>query len=241
ALITIWCGLSITSGGIAVIMAVLATTAAAAIYHSSRESPLGLRSPVVARDRAYDAGPLKGRMLAPTRSYLNVLYLIAMVIVLGLAGSGLAILHALVSYEEKLQGFAGLTASFSTISWVWASVLLSYHRRPSIRRTLTRASTHFYTLIVLAVLNFVCGILILAHTVPEEDGQCDGVEFGNCWAHIVNGVLSLVLVIALIASAVYVYIRTVRGGGKLSNSNVARFDGEGPDTANREEILKLDP
>ncbi|KAL0563678.1 hypothetical protein V5O48_018388 [Marasmius crinis-equi] len=181
---------------------------------------------------------LKGQMPTPTK-VRTVLY--STIIALGITGTVLAILHAIASYEDKLQAFAGLVTSFSMFSWVWASVLLSYHRRPYAERALTRASTHFYTLIVLAVLHFVCGILILAHTVPERHGQCDGVELNWCWIHIVDGVLSLVLAIPLAASAIYVYLRTVGGGGGLSTSNVARFDGEGPEAMNQGEISKLDP
>ncbi|KAK1224872.1 hypothetical protein PQX77_012205, partial [Marasmius sp. AFHP31] len=245
AVITMWCAMSISSGTLGLFMSIIAAVAAATIYRFSRELPHGLRSPVVARDRAHDAGPLKGRMHSPTR-VRTALY--GTTIALGLPGTAIGIMHAIGSYDEKLQAFAGLASSLSTITWVWASVLLSYNRRPSITRTLTRASTHFYTLTGMAVLNFACGILILASTkrhpgVYRQDStfQCDGILFDFCWVHFTDGAISLALTFPLTAAAVCIYRQTTREGGKLSDSNVARFDGEGPETVNRDEVLKLDP
>ncbi|KAJ8073469.1 hypothetical protein PM082_011745 [Marasmius tenuissimus] len=243
AVITMWCAMSISSGTLGLLMTLIAAVAAVTIYRFSRELPHGLHSPVVARDRAHDAGPLKGRMHSPTRAR-TALY--GTTIAFGLPGTVIGIMHAMWSYEEKLQAFGGLASSLSTITWVWASVLLSYNRRPSITRTLTRASTHFYTLIGLAVLNFACGILILASTkhTPGVYGEgstftCDGIDF--CWVHVADGAISLALTFPLTAAAVCIYRQITREGGKLSDSNVARFDGEGPETVNRDEILKLDP
>ncbi|KAL0564743.1 hypothetical protein V5O48_017295, partial [Marasmius crinis-equi] len=98
----------------------LSTITAGIIYYSSRNSPLGLRSPVIAQDGENDPGPMKGRMPTPTK-IRTVLY--SLIIVFGVSGSAFAVMHALLSYEDKLQAFAGLAAVLSTASWVWASVL----------------------------------------------------------------------------------------------------------------------
>ncbi|KAL0574412.1 hypothetical protein V5O48_007552 [Marasmius crinis-equi] len=239
---TIWCALSATTGGLSLIITLLSTIVAVTIFSSSRQSPLGLWSPVVGRDRSHDAGPLKGEMHAPT-IVRTVLY--SLVIVLGILQSSLAVMHALLTDREHLKAFSGLSASVSMMSWVGASVLLSYNRRPSVTRTLTRASTHCCTLGALAVLNVVCGNLILAYARPEDYDQCTCVAGGNglCWTRLGDGVMSLVLAVPLASSAAYIYVQTRRGGGSLwhSDSNVARFDGEGPEALDREEILRLDP
>ncbi|KAJ8073491.1 hypothetical protein PM082_011767 [Marasmius tenuissimus] len=227
-IIASWCGLTITTGTISLVtLLLLSTLATVVIYSSSRRSPLGLRSPIiVAHDGEIDPGPLKGPMPRPT-VIRTVLY--SLLIVFGITETVFGILHALISHQENFQTIAGLAAALSTISWVWASVLLSYNRRPFFKRTLTNASTHFYSLAILALLMLIIGILILALTQTDDSGRCGGGSMSpdtSCWLHFVDGIMALVLALTLAASAAYVFIRTRSGGGTLPRCNVAQFDGE---------------
>ncbi|KAJ8073500.1 hypothetical protein PM082_011776 [Marasmius tenuissimus] len=259
ARITTWCAISITTGSLGLIMSLLcsylefptrvsisrgqksllAAIAAAIIYRSARQSPLGLKSSVVAQD-GNDPGPMKGRL--PTATKIRTT-LYSLVIIFGFAVTPFGVIHLIVSYEAILQAFASLSVALATISWIWASVLLSYNRRPSTTRMLTRASTHFYTTINLATLELACGIMILSQTKASKSRNgtqdlCDWAINGWCWVHGVNAGLTLVLSMILFMCAGYVYVRT-RKGGSLSRSNVAEFDGEGPENLNRNENFKM--
>ncbi|KAF9257171.1 hypothetical protein L218DRAFT_134355 [Marasmius fiardii PR-910] len=215
-----WCGMTITTGTLGLVLWLLSTAASLVISTASRKSSLGLRSSIVAFDGEEDPGPLKGPMQTPT-AVRTALY--SLIIVFGVLESGIAVFHALLGSDTTERVFVSLAAGFSLISWIWASVLLAYHRRPLTRRTLTRASTHFYTLAVLCVLELAVAIMVLARTRRGCDSR-DDFEF--CWVRGVNGGLSMGLSATLAASASYVYFRTVREGESLSESNVARFDGE---------------
>ncbi|KAJ8073467.1 hypothetical protein PM082_011743 [Marasmius tenuissimus] len=154
AVITIWCALSISSGTLGAFMTAMGTssqhqTASDAnpeaavtgitIYRYSHKLPLGPQSLVVVRDRAHDAGPLKGRMHSPISHWGPHCVLWddhrpwdSGDCIQNYARPELRrSLTALVDLCS--EAFGGLAASLSTNTWVWATFLQSppvHHTHP---------------------------------------------------------------------------------------------------------------
>ncbi|KAJ8073501.1 hypothetical protein PM082_011777 [Marasmius tenuissimus] len=193
----------------------------------------GSKSPMASQDGLVASRSMKGPMPTPTK-VRTVLY--SLIIAFGVIVSPFAILHALFSRTGHLQEFASVTAGISFITWIWASVLLSYHRRPFLTSVLTHASTHLYSAVVLSILELACGIMVLSAKYSGDNrwggvDECLGAEKGEmglCWLHGLDAALTLALCLLWASLAIYIFMRTKKGGGSLSRSNVAEFDGEGP-------------
>ncbi|KAG7092117.1 hypothetical protein E1B28_008491 [Marasmius oreades] len=161
-----WCGLTITTGAIGLVLW-LSTPRCSDYLHDQSQIKFGSGSAI----QNYD-------FIAETA---------ALIIILGVTESGIALFHALLQQGIAEKTVVSLACGFSFISWMWARVLLSYHRRPFARRTLTRPSTHFCS---LAVLELVVALMVLSRTTKQCNLNIqDDHDF--CWVRGVTGGLSM--------------------------------------------------
>ncbi|KAF8063427.1 hypothetical protein FPV67DRAFT_243266 [Lyophyllum atratum] len=114
---------------------------------------------------------------------------------------------------------------WSTMTWVWTSVLLSYSNRPLSSHKLTRASVHFASFTFFAV-TWLALTIMFGTQFPLQcdfDRPSDGEAYTWCPLGKTTFALSIVLWIFSMVSAAVVYVSARRTGVGLS-ANVAHGD-----------------
>ncbi|KAJ8073499.1 hypothetical protein PM082_011775 [Marasmius tenuissimus] len=149
--------------------------------------------------------------------------LYALVILFGIAGTAIGILHTTVSHNKARQVVAGTGAGIATISWIWAVVLLTCCRPgpKSVDAKRSRVSwTRLCITAVLAVLEIACGIMILMETLLGGGGDCDIVGVNFCWVPAIDAGIAFTLFALMTASAICIYVQTTREGDRSSRKHV---------------------
>ncbi|KAF9262828.1 hypothetical protein L218DRAFT_383413 [Marasmius fiardii PR-910] len=156
--------------------------------------------------------------------------------------------------HSNLTIFNIVATIVSLVTWIWAAVLLSYNRRPSSKRGITKAAAHFYSLVVLCILWLAVGIMFSTEThfqctvVPQmlrqyqdlnDDWQLD-VPTIWCSVTIPHVAVAFLLFLLTGGAALSIFRTTRQAGGGLNTSNVAQFDGELPEATEVREIVTAD-
>ncbi|KAJ8081412.1 hypothetical protein PM082_007254 [Marasmius tenuissimus] len=130
--------------------------------------------------------------------------------------------------KQAGMAFAGIASLCSLFTWIWASVLLSYNRRFYSTQTVTRASAHCISTMVLSIVWFVISIMVFAFV--GASGTCSNRLnlFETCPFNLSLGCLCLSLSILLGSVSLYIYLRTTKRGAQIAQVNVAQFDGDMP-------------
>ncbi|KAK1218606.1 hypothetical protein PQX77_018706 [Marasmius sp. AFHP31] len=232
------CVMTITTGTLTMVLWALATGATFSVYWTIRKS--GDRwCKVYAQDgqlpvdeRVY--GPMPRATALRTTIYSVVLFItICETVVAGIT----SFVGGFLSVNFPI--FSWVTSGVSLLTWIWAAVLLSYNRRPSSKRGITRAAAHFYSISVLSIVWLAVGIL----WSTETHEQCTalsaqiarlappGVRFNvfenvRCSVSVANLVVAFLVFLLTVGVAYYIFRTTRNGGGTMGGSNVAQFDGD---------------
>ncbi|ESK90920.1 hypothetical protein Moror_16421 [Moniliophthora roreri MCA 2997] len=221
-----WCGLGATVGALALLLCLLSTGTTFSVYWVAKKSG-GLHCKLLAQDgdliylHKTQVGPMPSATKVRTTLY-------SVILVFGLAQNILACFATVFSNfvaGDRIPSvvFGSLATLTSLLTWILASVLLSYNRRPFITRNLTKASTHFGVYTALSLLWLAIMIMFLT----QVRVNCGAInDLNPCPTYIPATAMSFVLCILLGVTAAYIYMRTKKCGGTLSSSNVAEFDGE---------------
>ncbi|KAG7094531.1 hypothetical protein E1B28_005360 [Marasmius oreades] len=234
--LAVWCGMTSSIGALSLVISILCGATALVILLTCRKAG-GLYAKLVASDGSEHAESALQPMKHATR-VRTALY--SLILVFGLAINGVTPVSAILTiyetvYEtdEGLSYLGGADTAFMAIAffcalftWIWASVLLAYHRRIKSTDTITRASAHCISTMVLSIVWLVLGIIILGLTGTKcTPGIESFTVWGYCAFNIPVGVLALCLSILLSSASLFIYLRTKSGGASLSKCHVAQFDG----------------
>ncbi|KAG7096061.1 hypothetical protein E1B28_006742 [Marasmius oreades] len=235
------CILTVTTGTVTMVLWLLATGAAFAVHWTIRKSGdrwckiFSQDGDLRPDERVY--GPMPRKTALRTTLYSLILFFAICEDVIG-PMFGAAFFFA---PRTTFAIFKFVAALISLLTWIWVAVLLSYNRRPSSNRGITKAAAHFYSLLVLCILWLAVGIMFSteAHyqctVIPEMVSRYEDVNVHldtptiYCSATIPSLVLSLLLFALTGGAAFFVYHTTRQAGASLIDSNVAQFDGELPE------------
>ncbi|KAF9484847.1 hypothetical protein BDN70DRAFT_872117 [Pholiota conissans] len=117
--------------------------------------------------------------------------------------------------------FSIILTIFCFLTWIWASVLLAFNNRPTSTHALARASSHFYSFLLLTPIHLAIGIMVLSqihyncNTILYSDGEPDG-----CGTGATAGSLSIVQSI-IAGLAIWSILRSVTGSPTGLKTNIA--------------------
>ncbi|KAJ8083472.1 hypothetical protein PM082_009346 [Marasmius tenuissimus] len=228
------CALTSVTGTLTLLLCLLAIGTALSVRWTAQKSgnwrcKLGSQDgdSRLARDET-----LKGPMSRPT-AVRTTLY--SLILFFGLCQNILGLIMGVLGLvgpgqDQTLGPFGFVSAAIALLTWIWASVLLAYNRRPSSKLGITRAATHLYSLVVLGV-QWLCIFIMFSTEIHQQCIVLPRSVFNPDALNFCPGVISTVIVAALIfglmvSAAYYIFCATSRGGGKLGTSNVALFDGD---------------
>lgn len=233
------CIMTVTTGTLTMVLWLLATGAAYIAFWTIQKS--GDRwCKIISQDgdlrpdeRVY--GPMPRKTALRTTLYSLILFF-------GICEDVLGPMLGVALFFGRPTTFAVFnffTAVSSLLTWIWAAVLLSYNRRPSSKRNITKAAAHFYSLVVLCILWLAITIMFSTEThyqctvVPRlllqyQDVRTIDTPSVYCAVTIPHVVLASMLFLLTGGAALFIFRTTREAGASLNSSNVAQFDGELP-------------
>ncbi|KAF5325566.1 hypothetical protein D9619_009991 [Psilocybe cf. subviscida] len=184
------CGLTIISGVLSIVGALLAASCIFAVRRSDTNANNG-------ETEAYAE-------YTPLRTVLYAWTFTATVITgtIGLAAAPLD------TFAPHLRAFGICISVVSFPGWIWLGILTSHHMRPDTDQSLTRASTHFYTFVAMVPLFLAFGI----GTLSQQSYNCnttqnsDGLAPRWCDVTVIAGSLSLLVAILSAATALAIQL-----------------------------------
>ncbi|KAL0575378.1 hypothetical protein V5O48_006591 [Marasmius crinis-equi] len=156
-----------------------------------------------------------------------------LILVFGLAANALSPFALLTYFSDFYfsvvsvgMAFAGIAIPCSLFTWIWASILLSYNRRLYSTDTITRASAHCISTMVLSIVWLAIAIGLFATgagCLPEAYPFSAVCQFNLSLA-----MLALSLFILLGSVSLFILVRTKNYGVQVTAVNVAQFDENPP-------------
>ncbi|KAK7034541.1 hypothetical protein VNI00_012388 [Paramarasmius palmivorus] len=219
-----WCGMDASMGGVSLALFLLASGAAFWIHRTAQKSGT-LQSKLLEHDGDLShympsRTGVKTESMSPTTKVRTTLY--SLLVAFGVCEMGLAIVTAIGgAWTPVWIVFSSLAILVALLTWISASVLLSFNHRPYMTRTLTKASTHFYILVTV----HVCWLVVMIMLFTQTRANCPEVEdpdrgMSACPIFIPVSVVAVVLWVLSGVTAAYIHAKN-KSGGKLSAHNIA--------------------
>ncbi|KAF5388649.1 hypothetical protein D9757_004815 [Collybiopsis confluens] len=217
------CGLTITTGGLGLILSALSALAAISVYYSSR--PYGGVFEAQLASQADDVGTIAHKRRSSALDCRIACYSLLLTLGIGLDIVG-PLNIPLNSQRHFMLQFSSVATAFALFTWVWSCVLLTFNECPNSSHILTRISVHFFSVVAFGVVWLAFGIMFASELKYECDFTRDSDGLASTWCAFDGTLTGLSFSMSLLAgiTAALIYRKGSAWNGNISEYEIEMYE-----------------